>query len=151
MLHVQWCVRGLQVAVGDFRVITQLPLRKGGASRQCLCPPVCTPISQDREERKEGVTWQNSTYYKIAGVHFISTWPCQGHHCLPGLLETWCYWTKAAAPQRHTQQLFLYHLMTCAEDEAAHDCHTSSLRVTTSTTSSQFHIQMRPRSSRGRV
>lgn len=51
--------------------------------------------------------------------------------CLPGLLETRCYWTKAAAPQRHTQQLLsvaTYHLMTLREGKATHDCNTSSLR-----------------------
>lgn len=80
------------------------------------------------------MTWQNDSYYEIVGVHFNSKWPCQGHHmpaCLPGLLETRCYWTKAAAPQRHTQQLFsvaTYHLMTLMEGKATHDLNTSSLR-----------------------
>lgn len=105
-----------------------------GQHAVCLCLSVSKPISQIREERKEGVTWQNHRYYEIAGVYFNSTWPCQGHHmpaCLPGLLETRCYWTKAAAPQRHTQQLFsvaTYHLMTHAEGKATLDCNTSSLR-----------------------
>lgn len=126
------CVRGLLAPVGDFCVITQLPLKKGGANRQCVY--VCLSPSQSArmdEKRKEGVTWHNHSYYEIAGVHFNSTWPCQGHHmpaCLPGLLETQCYWTKAAAPQRHTQQLFsvaTYHLMTHTEGNATHDCSAS--------------------------
>lgn len=126
------CVRGLLAPVGDFCVITQLPLKKGGANRQCVY--VCLSPSQSarmEEKRKEGVTWHNHSYYEIAGVHFNSTWPCQGHHmpaCLPGLLETQCYWTKAAAPQRHTQQLFsvaTYHLMTHTEGNATHDCSAS--------------------------
>lgn len=81
------CVRGLLAPVGDFCVITQLPLKKGGANRQCVY--VCLSPSQSArmdEKRKEGVTWHNHSYYEIAGVHFNSTWPCQGHHmpaCLP--------------------------------------------------------------------
>lgn len=73
------------------------------------------------------MTWQDHSYYEIVGLHFNSTWPCQGHHmpaCLPGLLETRCYWTKAAASHRHTQQLFsvaAYHLMTLTEGKATHD------------------------------
>lgn len=110
------------------------PEKRRGDQAACLCLSDSRPISQDREEGKEGVTWQNCGYYEIAGVYFNSTWPCQGHHmpaCLPGLLETRCYWTKAAAPQRHTQQLFsvaAYHLMTHAEGKATHDRNTSSLK-----------------------
>ena len=105
-----------------------------GQQAACLCLPVSKPISPNREERKEGVTWQTHSYYEISGVHFNPTWPCQGHHmpaCVPGLLETRCYWTKAAAPQRHTQQLFsvaTYHLMTLMEGKATQDCNTSSVR-----------------------
>lgn len=122
---------GLVVARGDFGVFTQLPLRKGGANKQYVY--VFLQANQS-ELRKEGVTWPNDSYYKIVGLHFNSKWPCQGHHmpaCLPGLLETQCYWTKAAAPQRHTQQLFsvaTYHLMTLTEGKAAHELNTSSLR-----------------------
>lgn len=120
-------VKGLVVLV-DFSVITQLPLEEGrGQQAVCLCLSVSKPISPSWGERKEGVTWQDHSYYEIVGLHFNSTWPCQGHHmpaCLPGLLETRCYWTKAAAPHRHTQQLFsvaAYHLMTLTEGKATHD------------------------------
>lgn len=92
---------------------------------------VCLQTNQPewRREGKEGVTWQNHSYYEIVGLHFNSTWPCQGHHMparLPGLLETHSYWTKAAAPQRHTQQLFsvaTYHLMTLTERKATVTLH----------------------------
>lgn len=55
----------------------------------CLCLSVSEPISPNREERKEGVTWQSHGYYEIVGLHFNSTWPCQGHHmpaCVPARL-----------------------------------------------------------------
>lgn len=78
-------------------------------------------------ERTAGVSWQNNSYYEMLGLHFNSGRPCQGHHMparLPGLLETRCYWTKAAALERHTQQLFsatAHHLMTLMEGRATHD------------------------------
>lgn len=133
------CERFAGSSVGHFGVITQQPLRNRRANRQCLCRSVSRPISQNRgEEKKVGVTWQKC-YYEIAGVYFNSTWPCQGHHCLPGLVETWCYWTKAAAPQRHTQQLFsvaTYHLMT--HEESKTTCKTSSFREKQLPTASSY-------------
>lgn len=96
---------------------------------------VCLQANQPESRREErGCDLAEHSYYEIVGLHFNSTWPCQGHHmpaCLPGLLETRCYWTKAAAPQRHTQQLFsvaTYHLMTLTEGKATHDCNNSPLR-----------------------
>lgn len=95
---------------------------------------VSKPISLSREEREEGVTWPSDSYYEIDGLRFYSKGPCQGHHTpafLPCLLETRCYWAEAAAPQRHTQQLFwaaTYHLMTLMEGKATHDLNASSLR-----------------------
>lgn len=127
----------LVVAGGDYFVITQLPWGREAPTSSVfmsVCLSVSKPISQNRGERKEGVTWQNHSYYEIVGLHFNSTRPCQGHHmpaCQPGLLETRCYWTKAAAPQRHTQQLFsvaTYHLMTLMEGKATYGRNTSSLK-----------------------
>lgn len=133
-VYVDQCVRHLVVVGGDLCFYPAAPEKGRGQQAVCLCLSVSKPISPSWEERKEGVTWQNDSYYEIVGVHFNSKWPCQGHHmpaCLPGLLETRCYWTKAAAPQRHTQQLFsvaTYHLMTLMEGKATHDLNTSSLR-----------------------
>lgn len=47
---------------------------------------VFKPISTNKEERKEGVTWQNHSYYEISGVHLNSARLCQGQltsACLP--------------------------------------------------------------------
>lgn len=82
---------------------------------------------EEEEKRTAGVFWQNNSYYEMLGLHFNSGRPCQGHHMparLPGLLKTRCYWTKAAALERHTQQLFsatAHHLMTLMEGRATHD------------------------------
>lgn len=57
-----------------------------GQQAVCIYLSVSEPISPDREERKEGGTWQTSGYYEIVGLHFNSTRPCQGHHmpdCVP--------------------------------------------------------------------
>lgn len=113
-----------------FVVFTSCPWGKEGPIR-CVFMSVCLQANQPdwTREGKEGVTWQNHSYYEIVGLHFNSTWPCQGHHmpaCLPGLLETQSYWTKAAAPQRHTQQLFsvaTYHLTTLTAGRATVTLH----------------------------
>lgn len=107
------------------------PEKRRGKQTLCLYQANQSELEKKREE---GVAWQNGSYYKKVGLHFNSKRPCQGHHmpaCLPGLLETQCYWTKAAAPQRHTQQVFsvaTYHLMTLMEDKATHELNTSLLR-----------------------
>lgn len=107
-----------------------------GQQAVCLCLSVSKPISPNREARKEGVTWQNHRYYEIVGVHFNSTWPCQGHHmpaCLPACQA---YWRHGATGQRQ-----LLHKDTPSNyfqwqhtiwwpswRVKLHDCNTSSLR-----------------------
>lgn len=109
------------------------PPQKRGVANE---PRVYVPTASERValcrreaegKRTAGVSWQNNSYYEMLGLHFNSGRPCQGHHMparLPGLLETRRYWTKAAALERHTQQLFsatAHHLMTLVEGRATHD------------------------------
>lgn len=58
----------------------------------CVFMSLCLQANQPdwTREGKEGVTWQNHSYYEIVGLHFNSTWPCQGHHmpaCLPACMS----------------------------------------------------------------
>lgn len=132
-------MRGLVGEDGDI-CLNWAPLKNGCSVKVnkqyvyvCLSP--CQLVQAEKWKRgcdlaKRQLLWN--------GLHFNWKWPCQGQHmsaCLPGLLETQGYWTKAAAPQRHTQQLFsvaTYHLMTLEEGKTTCDLGNSSPKVSNS-------------------
>lgn len=117
-----------------FFVSTVLPPERGGANKQSVYVWPSKSQSVCVEGSGKRACLGRTTVITKCLVYISIQWPCQGHHmpaCLAGLLETWRYWTKAAALQRHTQQLFsatAYHLMTLMEGRATHDLNASSLR-----------------------
>lgn len=100
--------------------------REGPAGSVFMCLSVSKPITPEmrREQRGCDLAWVQLLRNSRCTFQFNMALPRSPHACLracQALLETRCYWTKAAAPLRHTQQLFsgaTYHLMTLMEGKS---------------------------------